>query len=140
MLFCFYQSFDIVRMRMKISTIFLALLLAGCAVAPPMLPGAEKVRVTSEPVPKNCRNIGRVTADDTNGVTQSYTSHEHLIEDETNNLKDQAFAIGANTVQITQHETTYTQNYSEKPKVILPTQVDQHQLSGEAYFCPTNTH
>lgn len=124
---------------MKISMVMVALLLTSCTVAP-MLPGAEKVLVTSAPIPKNCRDIGRVTADDTNGVTQSYTSHEHLMEDESNNLKDQAFAIGANTVQITQHETTYIQNSSKKPKVTLPQSVNQHQLTGEAYFCPTNTH
>lgn len=121
---------------MKRAMIFLGLFLTSCTTST-LLPGAENVRVTSEPVSKNCRDIGMVTAEDTNGVTQSYTSHAHLIEDETNNLKDQAFAVGGNTVQITEHDATYLHNQSEKPQYRSPNaSVNEHRLRGEAYFCP----
>lgn len=125
---------------MKRVTFFLGLLLTSCTTST-LLPGAENVRVTFDPVPKNCRDIGRVTAEDTNGVMQSYTAHEHLIEDETNDLKDQAFAIGGNTVQITEHDATYIHNHSQKPPYHSSNaSVDEHHLTGEAYFCPNTTN
>ena len=49
----------------------------------------EKVRVlqSTKKLPAHCKLIDKVSAFDTNGSTQSYQSHQHLVTDELNILR-----------------------------------------------------
>ena len=104
------------------------ILMSGCTSNARLTSEGEKVMIYTSKAPKNCKLIGKVNAYDRNGVSQSYQSHEHLIKDEQNILRNKAAAIGANTVIISKHDQTYTGN----PKNDF---VDEHWMSGLAYKC-----
>ncbi|WP_457589290.1 DUF4156 domain-containing protein, partial [Legionella pneumophila] len=69
--------------------------------------GEKVVFLQSGKSTKGCIFLGEVRAYDRNGMSQSYQSHEHLIKDERNILRNEAALLGANTVLVTQHQQTY---------------------------------
>ncbi len=109
------------------------ILVIGCTSIQPLQPGAEKVLITSNTVPRNCHYIGQVSDNDDNGSTQIYSSHQHLQADEINRLKNKALKLDANVVMLTSHQTSYVATIDGRKRV------DTHRMSGKAYFCPTNT-
>ncbi len=121
----------------------LAGLATGCAsTTKPLQSGAENVVITNVPAPKSCEYVGHVSATDTNGSTQSYTSHRHLQVDQLNTLRNQALSLGANVVVLSQHETTYAQVNAAREKyqgAAKVTVVDKHIMSGNAYLCHADT-
>lgn len=106
--------------------------LAGCSTVT-LKSGAENIKVIKSPAPKSCQFLGQIANSDVNGATQSYTSHEHLQIDELTNLKNQALALGANTIVIAEHQTTYITRHDNSKRV------DTHGLIGEAYRCKAET-
>lgn len=121
-------------MKKQISLLIMlssATLMAGCSSITPLQPGAEKIVLTSNTSPSRCHYVGQVSAEDTNGVTQMYTTHQYLQTDEINAMKNQALKLGANVIVLTKHQTTYMNN---RPDAIL----DTHSMMGNAYVCPTN--
>lgn len=90
--------------------------------------GAQIKVVKSGQINRSCQYLDTISAYDVNGVSQSYQSHEHLYQDELNILKNKSAQLGANTLMITQHQSTFTGN----PKNQM---VDQHGLVGKAYRC-----
>lgn len=80
-------------------------LLVGCSYNAKLTPEGEKVTLLQSGKPsKSCVFLGEVRASDRNGMSQSYQSHEHLIQDELNILRNEAALLGANTVLVTQHQ------------------------------------
>ncbi|MCE0722758.1 DUF4156 domain-containing protein [Legionella resiliens] len=106
--------------------------LVGCSYNAKLTPEGEKVTIVQSGKPtKNCTFLGDVSAYDRNGMSQSYQSHEHLIKDELNILRNKASLLGANTLRITEHQQTYEGN----PKNDF---VADHGMVGRAYRCNTN--
>ena len=108
-----------------------AIMLTGCASAPKLEPGAEKVRVGTGAVPKGCQFRGNVSS------SEEYiplSSHRSVMENQLNSLKNQALELGANLVIVTGHQTDY---YSD---IIVSTAettrgIDTHAMAGRAYLC-----
>ncbi|HEI6742092.1 TPA: DUF4156 domain-containing protein [Legionella pneumophila] len=107
-------------------------LLVSCSYNAKLTPEGEKVTLLQSGKPsKACAFLGEVKASDRNGMSQFYQSHEHLIKDELNILRNEAALLGANTVLVTQHQQTYEGN----PKNDF---VADHWMVGRAYRCKTN--
>lgn len=104
------------------------IMMSGCTANAHLTPEGEKVMIYTSQPPKNCEFIGEVNAYDRNGVSQSYQSHEHLIKDGQNILRNKAAELGANTLIISKHNQTYTGN----PKNDF---VDEHRMTALAYKC-----
>jgi outer membrane biogenesis lipoprotein LolB len=105
------------------------LLLSSCAVTH-LKPGAEKIVVTDKShIASSCKDLGNVTAYDTNGSSVTYTSHERLQQYQVGILKNKTLALNGNVLVITGHQTTYTEDND----------VDTHLLTGRAYSCSATT-
>lgn len=103
--------------------------LVGCSYNAKLTPEGEKVTIVPSGKPtKNCTFLGDVSAYDRNGMSQSYQSHEHLIKDELNILRNKAALLGANALRVTEHQQTYEGN----PKNDF---VADHGMVGRAYLC-----
>lgn len=113
--------------------------LTGCVIIPPLEPGAEKIVMIDRVPSKQCKLVGYVTSTDVNGVTQIFTSHEALQQNEINTLKNRALALGANTIVLVKHKTTYTRqgglSWGNPNNPNNPIRVDTHVMSGKAYQC-----
>lgn len=106
-------------------------MVVGCSYNAKLSPEGEKVTILQSGKPsKNCTFLSEVKAYDRNGMNQSYQSHEHLIKDEHNILRNKAALLGANTVFITLHQQTY----EGKPEHDF---VADHWMVGRAYRCKT---
>jgi hypothetical protein len=81
-------------------------LLPACA-AIQVNPGAERVRITNAE-PQGCESLGDVVGTQGNAITGAYTSNEDLITGARNDLKNRAYALGANTVYILTSTTGQT--------------------------------
>ncbi|HAT7073421.1 DUF4156 domain-containing protein [Legionella pneumophila] len=107
------------------------LIASGCSKTMHLSADGEKVRVlqSSKKLPAHCKLVDKVSAFDTNGSTQSYQSHQHLVTDELNILRNKSADLGANTLVVTTHQQTYEGNLKNDF-------VDQHWMAGYAYRCP----
>lgn len=75
-----------------------AFVLLGCS-ANALKPGAAKVRlVTTEP--QGCEYLGEATGNQGNSFTGSWTSNANLETGARNELKNEAVALGGNTVHL----------------------------------------
>lgn len=82
----------------KLSLSLVMLGLVGCA-ANPVIKGAERVELTSErPDGNSCEYLGEVVGSQGNWVTGDFTSNEDLMIGARNELKNEAFKLGANVV------------------------------------------
>lgn len=75
------------------------LTLAGCA-AKPLLPGGAGIVLSKEPAPASCRYLGEVRGTQGNFWTAEFTSDHDLVNGARNELRNSAFALGANYVKI----------------------------------------
>ena len=71
-------------------------LLVACS-ANPVMPGAEKVRITLTE-PKDCKYLGDATGNQGNKFTGKWTSNSDLETGARNELKNEAFKLGGDTV------------------------------------------
>ncbi|HAT7823875.1 TPA: DUF4156 domain-containing protein [Legionella pneumophila] len=117
---------------MKRTYLFLVpALLMSCSYNAKLTPEGEEVSLLQSGKPsKRCAFLGDVSAYDRNGMSQSYQSHEHLIQDELNILRNKAALLGANTLFVTKHQQTYEGN----PKNDF---LAEHGMVGKAYQCKT---
>ena len=114
----------------------LASLLVGCA-ASPLQSGAERVIVARQTPPQSCKFVGAVVGSQGDFLTGPYTSNKNLAQGALNDLRNRAFALGANFVSL-QSETagqtgggsSYegTGSYSSGQTDVTKT--------GNAYTCP----
>jgi hypothetical protein len=105
--------------------------LSSCAsVFPPPValePGAETVVVDPAPAGRACKYLGRVSADVVNGAP--YISNEEMTLNAVNMVKNKAYRLGANYVDITKNYEDYEK---PAPGVMVP---DEEYLAGKAYNC-----
>lgn len=112
----------------KITTVFLAAVLAGCS-AIPLTPGAERVRITHSEPGKECKFLGDVTGSQGNSWSGGLTSNEDLETGARNDIKNKAVSMDGNlVVLLTQRAgTTGSRGSSEQTNVTL---------TGNVYRCP----
>ena len=112
----------------KITLVFLAAVLAGCAAAP-LISGSERVRITnSEPI-KECKFLGEVTGSQGNFISGAWTSNENLETGARNDIKNKAAAMGGNVVSILTQRAGQTGSGSSSQQTNVT-------LSGNVYHCP----
>lgn len=63
-------------------------------------PGAERIIVSKNPAKDGCKFLGTVTGSQGNAFTGGWTSNKNLSEGAMNELKNKAFDLGGNYVQI----------------------------------------
>jgi len=72
----------------------------GCAAAPLQIPEAANVLVTRNSPADDCRFVGEVLGSQGNFWTAEFTSDEDLIIGARNRMRDRAYQMGVNYVQI----------------------------------------
>lgn len=84
------------------------ILLSACA-AKELNPGAQKVMLSNSPPSDSCVFVGEVHGGQGNWWTDDITSTKNLVEGSRNDMRNQAFAMGANYVYIQQvaKDTSY---------------------------------
>lgn len=80
--------------------IALAACVAGCAATPLQTPEASWILVTGNPPAEECRFVGEVRGSQGNFVTSNLTKDENLVIGARNQMRDAAYALGANYVQV----------------------------------------
>ncbi len=107
-----------------------AVITSGCAAAPLMEQDAARVLVTRNAPADNCRFVGEVLGSQGNFWTADFTSDEDLIAGARNRMRDKAYNLGANFVQIElENQSHNTADYSSGG-------VYSSVVVGNAYVCP----
>lgn len=91
----------------KLLIIAVVLLIAGCA-AKPLKPGAEQVRIVTQ-APKGCEFLGEVVGSQGNWWTDDVTSTRNKMVGARNQLRNQAYAMGATHIQIMESRNTQSE-------------------------------
>lgn len=82
--------------------------LSACA-AKPILPGAGKVMLSNDKPASNCEFVGEIIGGQGNWWTDDITSSGNVAKGSRNDLRNEAFKLGANYVYIQQ--TSGSQTY-----------------------------
>ncbi len=108
----------------------LATCIAGCAATPLQSPAAASIMVTRNPPGRECRFLGEVSGSQGNFLTANLTKDQYLVEGARNQMRDAAYELGANYVQIE------LENPSENTADDSLGGVYSSTVIGNAYFCP----
>lgn len=86
-------------MKKQLISCITLVLLSSCA-AKELNPAANKVHVSHSKPSGHCEYLGNVTGDQGNFLTGGYTSNRNLELGAINDLKNQAYAMGATHVEL----------------------------------------
>jgi hypothetical protein len=111
----------------------LPILAAGCAAAPLQAPAAANVLVTRNAPAPDCKFVGEVLGSQGNFWTAEFTSDEDLIRGARNRMRDLAFNLGANFVQLELESQSHNTADASLGGVYSSVVV------GNAYICPNLT-
>lgn len=114
---------------------FVCLFFASCA-AKTVKAGAHKVIVSRTAAPKGCKFMGTVIGEQGGSFTGVYTSNKNLALGAMNDMKNQAFDLGANYVVLENSNAGQTGNGSMWSSHSAQTDVTH---SGNAYKCPPSS-
>ena len=87
---------------MKVTSwwVLMVVLIAGCS-ALPLKPEAGSVTIViDKPDAAQCTYLGKITGSPGNWVTEDYTSNEVLMVGASNDLRNQAYDMGGNTIHL----------------------------------------
>ena len=114
---------------LNIAIITTTLSLAGCANMP-LQPEAQNVVISLEPAAASCEYRGEVQTDQGDFYTGILTPASMLEKNASNDLRNQAMALGANYIDIIQSAT--------KKPLTLGTGGPNiaYHIQGNAYHCP----
>ena len=119
-------------------------LISGCA-AIPLSPGAQAVQMRFQPPAKNCKFMGYVQGAQGGFFTGGWTSNSNLQQGAANDLRNKAFAMGANYVELLGDKAQTTSSYSASGaanpyassySASGGTQVTNNLMNGNAFKCP----
>ena len=80
--------------------VLMVLLIAGCS-ALPLKPEASSVLIViNKPDTDQCTYLGEIIGSPGNWVTEDYTSNEALMVGASNDLRNQAYDMGGNTIHL----------------------------------------
>ena len=88
----------------NLTVVTLAVLTTACA-SKPIAPGAERVMLVAE-APQGCEFLGEVVGSQGNWWTDDVTSTKNKMVGARNELRNQAYAMGATHVQIMESRNT----------------------------------
>ena len=87
-------------MKVAIWWVLMVVLLAGCS-AHELRPEASSVTIViNKPDTARCTYLGEITGSPGNLVTEDYTSNEVLLVGASNDLRNQAYGMGGNTIHL----------------------------------------
>lgn len=104
--------------------------LVGCAATPLQDPAAASILVTRNPPAAECRFVGEVRGSQGNFITADLTKDEYLVAGARNQMRDEAYKLGANYVQIE------LENPSQNTADHSSGGVYSSTVIGNAYVCP----
>lgn len=104
-------------------------LITGCAAAPLQMQEAGNVLVTRNTPAADCKFLGEVLGSQGNFWTAEFTSDEDLIAGARNRMRDRAYRLGANFVQIE------LENQSHNTADLSSGGVYSSVIVGNAYYC-----
>ena len=110
--------------------LLIPILVSGCAAAPLVSPAAGQILVTRNAPAEECTFVGEVLGSQGNFWTAEFTSDEDLVRGARNRMRDEAYNLGANFVQIeleNQSHNTADQSLGG---------VYSSVIIGNAYACP----
>ncbi|MCH9695231.1 MAG: DUF4156 domain-containing protein [Gammaproteobacteria bacterium] len=107
-----------------------SILATGCVAAPLLSPDAGQVLVTRNVPAEDCVFVGEVLGSQGNFWTAEFTSDEDLIRGARNRMRDKAYNLGANFVQIEMENQS--QNTADESLGGVFSSV----IIGNAYACP----
>lgn len=118
----------------KYVALVLALLFVACTGVTPLLSGANRINVVLEE-PKQCRFLGEVSGYKKNQWEN--LSLKQMIESAKNDLKNNAYKMGANTVlMLNQNRTNSSSGAVVYGILISDTYTKEYHIDGRAYICP----
>lgn len=122
-----------IKMNIKAFLMLLVLIsFVGCAAAPLQSNGAADVLVTRNAPSSDCKFVGEVLGSQGNFWTAEFTRDEDLIRGARNRMRDKAFNLGANFVQIElENQSHNTADHSAGG-------VFSSVVVGNAYMCPSH--
>ena len=113
----------------KLIILALIVFLPACA-SKPVYPGAERIFVSQQAPPPECRFVGEVQGTQGNFWTAEFTSDRNILSGARNEMRNQALSLGANYVMVeTESHSHNTAGHSlggSFASVII----------GNAYACP----
>ena len=77
----------------------ISILLVGCS-AIPLEPEAQKIVVSPNKVPTGCKYLGQVIGNQGNFLSGEFISNKNMEQGAMNDIKNKAFKLGANYVQL----------------------------------------
>lgn len=87
-------------MKIAVLWVLMVVLLAGCS-AHELRPEASSVTIViNKPDTARCTYLGEITGSPGNLVTEDYTSNEVLLVGASNDLRNQAYGMGGNTIHL----------------------------------------
>jgi hypothetical protein len=116
----------------KISAFLCLGVLAGCA-AVELESGARQVKVVTNE-PQGCEYLGEVTGSQGDFFTGAFTSNANLETGARNDMKNRAYKLGANTVQLLTNRAGQTGSMGQGSGSMEQTNVT---YTGTAYKCPS---
>jgi hypothetical protein len=113
-------------MKHKIVIFLIVISLTGCA-ATSAIPEARSIEIVNQqPDRYRCKYLGEVVGSQGNWITGDYTSNKNLIVGARNDLRNEAYRLGANIIYVEDMATT---NASESLGTTNVTVI------GKAYKC-----
>jgi uncharacterized protein YbjQ (UPF0145 family) len=119
-------------MNSQMLTVIVTLTLGGCA-ATTLNPYAARVMVTKTAAPAGCVYLGSVVGEQGGSLTGKYTSNANLAEGAFNDMKNKAYALGANYVVL---ENTQAGNTQEGSNTSFSGGQTDVTHVGNAFKCP----
>ena len=89
----------------KIAVAVCLIALSGCA-AKTLTPGAERIVISNKEPTQNCEFMGEVIGSQGNWFTADITSDSDMIKGARNEMRNQAFSMGANYIVLVNQSTS----------------------------------
>ncbi len=89
----------------KIAAAVCLIALSGCS-AKELNPGAERIMISNNFPAQNCKFIGEVIGSQGNWFTADITSDSAMIKGSRNEMRNQAFSMGANYIVLVNQSTS----------------------------------
>lgn len=115
--------------RNALPMIALAAGLTACAAAPLKVPEAANIMVTRNAPAAGCEFLGEVRGSQGNFLTADFTSDENIVIGARNKMRDAAYAMGANFVQVELENPSHNTADGSSGGVFTST------IIGNAYRC-----
>lgn len=117
---------------------------SGCNHITPLQSNALTVKTVTEVPATGCRAIKHLVVSSKNGADTAYRTHEEILQDQLNQLKNATAQLGGNVFMLEAHHATYQQvsltnsrgtNTQINTAKADSTLVDRHAITGDAYAC-----